>query len=354
MSSCDVFLGKDPDGSPRGIFNHIWTDFNETYPFFDIKGIDWHERRGVYSAKIRQNMTDYELFCVCAEMLNELNDAHVSLITPFGNSNFLMYDSIDYYDYFYYLEQPSDPKPFAPFSVEIVREEYLENRGIFTGDDIGFLYGTFKPDKATLPVGYIFIYDFGSPVIGVDAIPDWTKKINDIVRLFINNTDGLVLDIRNNLGGIGSNMDYIAGRFAAMPKKYAKSRTKNGPGRNDFSPPMTWTVKPAGPLYTKRVILLTNKETVSAGEWFTLALRTQDHVIHAGEKTFGSFSARIIRSLINGWQYAIPVQRVEDMNGKCWEGVGIFPDDEHIVHNTWEELLQNRDAQLEYALSFFQ
>ena len=363
MSSCHVILGNDPDSSPRGIFNHIWTDFNETYPLFDAREIDWHEVRGIYSEKIRQDMTDYELFLVCAEMLNLLKDAHVGLITPFGNSNFLMYkdieyegikyENIDYYDYFYYLEIPSSPKPFPPFSLELVREEYLEDRGVFTGDDMGFLYGTFKSDKSKLPIGYIFIYDFGSPIIGIDAIPDWAKKINDIVRLFINNTDGLVLDIRNNTGGIGSNMDYIAARFAAEPRKYAKSRTKNGPGRNDFSVPMTWTIKPAGPLYTKRIVLLTNEETVSAGEWFTLALRTQDHVIHAGEKTFGSFSARIIRSLVNGWQYAIPVQRVEDINGKCWEGVGIFPDDEHIVDNTWEGLLENKDAQIEYALSFF-
>ena len=89
FSTCQLFLGQDPDKSPMGIFNRIWTDFNETYALFDARNIDWDEIYGIYSPKIHPTMNDFELFRVCAQMLNELNDSHVNLITPFGHSKYL-------------------------------------------------------------------------------------------------------------------------------------------------------------------------------------------------------------------------------------------------------------------------
>jgi C-terminal processing protease CtpA/Prc len=84
-----------------------------------------------------------------------------------------------------------------------------------------------------------------------------------------------------------------------------------------------------------------------------MALKTQSHVTHVGTTTCGAFSARVIRPLINGWEYSISVLKVTDMAGKCYEGIGISPNKEHIVKNDWEELRRNRDAQIEYALSLF-
>jgi C-terminal processing protease CtpA/Prc len=92
---------------------------------------------------------------------------------------------------------------------------------------------------------------------------------------------------------------------------------------------------------------------MSASEWFVMALRTQDHVTHVGTRTSGAFSARVIRPLINGWEYSVSIQKVTDMDGKCYEGTGISPNKEHIVENIWEEIYHGRDAQLDYALSVF-
>jgi C-terminal processing protease CtpA/Prc len=87
------------------------------------------------------------------------------------------------------------------------------------------------------------------------------------------------------------------------------------------------------------------------GEWLTLALRTQDHITHAGGTTNGAFSLSLERSLINGWIYSVSVQKVTDVNGICYEGIGITP--EYAVTNTEEEIAANKDAQLEYARDLF-
>jgi C-terminal processing protease CtpA/Prc len=44
-----------------------------------------------------------------------------------------------------------------------------------------------------------------------------------------------------------------------------------------------------------------------------------------GVKTSGGFSPRIVRPLINGWHYSISVMEVTNMEGKCFEGIGIQP-----------------------------
>jgi hypothetical protein len=354
ISACNVFLGPDSGNDPTSIFDLIWTDLDKKYALFDVKGIDWKETRKKYSPQISPGMSDYELFEVCARMLNTLNDPHVFLATPFAHSYFLNYPGMDYYDLYY-----RNREPFPPFSRELIREIYLDNLGVVAGNG-RFLYGKIKLDKSSKrPVGYIYITDFLDFNLGSDIIPDWAKEIDDIVKS-IADTDLLILDIRNNNGGLGSNVNYIAGRFTSVQKDYMKSSTKNGPGRSDFTNPITWTIKPDGTRYTKSIILLTNRETVSAGEWFATALRTQSHVTHVGEKTRGAFSARVVRPLKNGWEYTIAVQKVLNMDGVCLEGVGIVPDIE--VENSWDKInsrnaqgqyVPPEDSQLECALKVF-
>ena len=336
MTACQAFLGPEPDISPRGIFDRIWTDFNETYALFEERGINWNEVKDIYSPQISPDMGNFELFRVCANMLNTLNDPHVYFVSPFGHSKLLYYDFEDR----------------EPFSLDIIRGRYLEDGGKFAGD-WKFLYGIINESKSKRRVGYIYIREFsGDFEMKAKATQSWAKKINDIITE-LGDTDYLVLDVRSNTGGLGSNMNYIAGRFASVKKDYMKVSTKNGPGRNDFSDPITFAIKPAITRYTRPIALLTNRETVSAAEWFTVALRTQKHITQVGETTNGAFSPRLMRPLINGWMYTISIQKVKCMDGKCYEGIGITPNEEHIISNTWEDLYSGLDTQLEYALSLY-
>jgi hypothetical protein len=173
-------------------------------------------------------MGDFDLFRVCSNMLNDMKDPHVGIIAPFGYSEFLKYKDLDYEEFAY--------GSMEPFNISVACT-YLTDKYTVAGDG-SFLYGTFKvnPD-----VGYLFINDFYEYKLGFDIIPDWVKEIDGIIKKLMD-TDMLVLDIRGSWGGLGSNMDYIASRFAATQEDYIQFCTKNGPGHNDFSTPITWSI----------------------------------------------------------------------------------------------------------------
>jgi len=308
LLSCELLLGPEPDTSPEGILKSLWDDFNNIYAYMDFRMSenllfdDWYDvyynqQRG-YARRVTSNMSDDSLFNVCAWMLRELKDPHVGLYAPgkFASS---------------YTEDDED------FNLELIKQQ-LTNRG--TGKYKNFYYGTFSSAN----IGYIHIIGFTED--NVDPMNQtWGKAIDDII-IDIAHTDALILDIRGNRGGHVYAMEYIAARFASAHKEYLIARQKNGPGPNDYQKPRTHIITPANIRYTKPILLLTNKDTVSVSERFTMALRTQDHITHIGTKTRGALSVRIERPMINGWFYSISSERVTDMNGKIYEGVGIEPD----------------------------
>jgi len=341
LSTCQLFLGPDPDDSPRGIFDTIWNDFNVSYALFNHKGIDWNKVYDHFSAQIYQGMSSGELENVCRDMLSVLEDAHVSL-NGFDTGSLGTYSFVD-----------GEIVERQPFTHDLIHSVAYNNyispshSSFFNlGAGYGFTYGRFKNSAN---IGYLRINGFDKSSGFFNDVGSWAKAIDGILQ-YLMDTDALVLDIRNNYGGLATNMFYIASRFVSTQTDFATVRTKSGPGHDDFSASATYTIKPAGTRYTKPVILLTNNQSVSNAEMFTLALLTQPNVIHVGSTTRGALSTRIIKPLINGWHYTLSIQIKSDMNGICWEGIGISPNPENISENTKEELDDRIDTQLQFAL----
>jgi carboxyl-terminal processing protease len=334
LSACQLFLGQDPDTGPEEILRSLWNDFNNIHANLDFRMCSntrynswydvYHNPHSGYALKINSGMSEESLFNVCANMLKELNDPHVGLFAP-GKFSSSYYDN--YHD---------------DFSISTVKSKLIENGN---NSYTNFLYGRFleEPD-----IGYIYIALF-TDEDSEHENKEWGKAIDNILKSLAS-AIAIVLDVRSNRGGEIFVMEYIASRFASEQKDYLKARTKSGPGANDLSAPKIYTIKPfkdvSGSMagYTKPIILLTNRNSVSAAEWFTLALRTQSHVTHAGTPTCGALSSRKDRPMINGWFYSTSPERTTDMNGIYYEGIGISPNEEHIIAN------QIGDEQLEYAL----
>ena len=337
LSTCELFLGQDPDTSPEEVLKSLWNDFNNIHANLDFRmcsntkynswyDVYYNEHNG-YALKITSNMSEESLFNVCANMLKELNDPHVGLYAP-GKFVGSYYDS--------YRED---------FSLSTVKSYLIDN-----GNNVyrNFLYGKFSTEP---DIGYIHIALFTDGDSEQDD-NDWGRAIDNIIN-DLANTNAIVLDVRGNRGGQILAMEYIATRFISEQKDYIKTRIKNGPGPNDLSAPKIYTIKPFSIVsddmysYTKPIVLLTNRNSVSAAEWFTFALRTQSHVTHTGTPTCGALSSRIDRPMINGWYYSISPERVTDMNGVYYEGIGISPNEEHIRVNTPNT---TGDEQLDYAI----
>jgi len=335
LSACRFFLGPEPDTGPSEVLKSLWNDFNNIHANLDYRmsanlnykswyDVYYNTQTG-YALKIKPDMSEESLFEICADMLQELQDPHVGLFSPdYGTRTYNK--GVNEY-----------------FNIEKARS-YLNGNG---AGNKNFAYGTFfsNPD-----IGYVYISEFLNEKIG--TVGQEIESAIDSILSSLEKTKALVLDVRNNRGGDIYVMEYIAARFTSESKDYCKVVNKKGPGPNDFSAPIIYTIKSIKKAsdnrygYTKPIVFLTNRNTVSMAEWFTMALRTQSHVTHIGTPTCGAFSPRKDRFMINGWVYSISPGRVTDMNGINYEGIGITPDEENIIANTTNQT----DNQLEEAV----
>ena len=69
-------LNRDPEKN----FEEFWKTFNNRYPFFEIRNVDWQKQHETYRPRVTSQTCDEELFEIFCQMLEPLNDGHVSLI----------------------------------------------------------------------------------------------------------------------------------------------------------------------------------------------------------------------------------------------------------------------------------
>jgi len=329
-TGCDqLLLGDAEDNTVINNFEVFWNDYNDHYANFRVKNIDWQAEYDLYRPQLNAASTEEDLYNVMVPMLARLNDGHVSLNTerddlPFFKSGFAtrLFDSGDYI-----------------FDRSLVKEHYLESvLGNF--DDVIF--------HGMLPgnIGYMFWGEI--PEAGLP----FTEEIMDRMMADFADTDGIIIDIRDNDGGEDEAGRLIAGYFTNDEPLYMLSRYKIGPGVDDFEPMREWRVPSrAEPAYNKPVVVLMDRYCISAGETFALALRTLPQVTMVGDTTNGAFSDTVNRELPNRWFYRIPIAEVFDGQGRSWEGIGLPPD--IVIRNTPEEVTAGEDKMLELALEQF-
>ena len=324
FQSCAFFYGQKAELSYIEMFDSLWKNYDETYALFDVRGLDWKEQYNICRPLIHDDMTDKDFLEVLKKLLYPLNDAHVYVKASIGCLN-------------------SGEDNVIPdiFSLDAVCEEYIDSPKK-CGNKI-ITYGRLNTDSQ---IGYIHIAAFSSGQTGINQKQNWADDI-DLALDELKDTKSIILDVRGNRGGLTGNVTRISGRFCAQNKTYALSRTKNGPGRNDFGNAVELEIKKNGDWqYTKPVILLTNAQTMSAGEEFTMALVSQPHVTQVGNHTCGVFSLSLERCLANGWKYSVSVQKVTDADGNIPEGKGIVPNAENLILN----VSVNDDLQMERAI----
>jgi len=322
--ACDPELGDDASrADPVANFEQLWGDFDRYYGLFAVKGVDWDALHAEYAPQVRPDSTRAELHAVFADLLGHLGDTHVSLY-PAGDPELPVWNHL----------RVDGVMPAGNYDYELIRRDYLDDH-VDGGElvEYGRLAGG---------LGWIHIKLFDGNRRG------WRRTMDDIFAA-LGDAPGIVVDVRDCPGGLDPLVQYIAGRFAADRRLFMTARKRSGPDRDDFTAPEAWYVEPTDDTYIKPVVLLTSFLTQSAGETFTLAMTTQDHVIHIGEATNGALSDNIMRDLPNGWMFTISVGDYRGPTGASYEGVGVPPDEE--VLNTAEEVLAGTDRALERAIA---
>ncbi len=274
-------------------FEYLWQTFDRNYALFGPKRIDWDALYRVYRPRVTAQTTDEELFDVMASLLGHLNDNHVRLQSPARR----------------FQSGILGEMTMEGFSLDLIKEKYL--RGRFTPKVNGvFHYGWVSDD-----VGHFHFRSFGNREASAEAI-------DEIIRELVG-AKAIIVDVRGNGGGDDRVGKLVADRFADRKRLYMLTQIRNGPKRDDFSPPKYWYVEPVGPRpFTKPVILLTHRFSVSAAENFALAMRLLPHVTVVGDATSGVFADVYRDRLPNGWQFSVSYKLFVDQDGFCWEGTG--------------------------------
>ena len=158
-------------------------------------------------------------------------------------------------------------------------------------------------------IGYLRITQFseGVPELVKEAIEELSQK--DI--------EGLILDLRNNSGGLVSSGLAVADAFLSNQPIV---ETKNREGINDAIP------SGKNILYEGKMVTLVNGGTASASEILAGALQDNGRSQLLGSRTFGKGLIQSLSTLSDGSGLAVTVASYLTPSGRDIQNLGIEPD----------------------------
>ena len=300
-----------------GNFDALADIIDTHYCFLSDKDIDWKEVTQRYRSQITKDTDALGLFFICAAMLDELKDGHVNLSSRFSSSYYRAWWS----DY------PQD------FNLRTLEEYYLDFDWLTT---TGIMYKQLPNE-----IAYMYVPSFSNTI---------SETSLDYILALMYNSRGLIIDIRDNGGGMLTNINTLVARFINETFVGGYIQHKTGPGHDDFSEPYPVKYDPAPEYRVKwegEIIVLTNRSCFSAANNFVSVMKELPNVTIVGAKTGGGGGMPFTSELPVGWSIRFSACPILDAQKKVIEN-GIEPDIE--VHATDEELAQGRDAILEYAM----
>lgn len=299
--------------SKKGNFEALWKIMDEHYCFFSYKNVDWDEVYIRYSERISENMSNEALFAVLAEMLAEVQDGHVNMIAN--------HDVARYWKWF--EDYPDN------FDTQI-QKNYIGTDYSIAG---GLKYKILEDN-----IGYIY---YGSFASGIGE-----SNINQVLdRMAV--CEGIILDIRDNGGGLLTNSDKLASHFFNEKTLVGYIMHKTGKEHDDFSEPYEIFVEPSdGVKYQKKVVLLTNRSCYSAANDFVNSMRYAPNVTIVGDRTGGGSGLPFSSELPNGWSIRFSASPILDA-AKNQTEFGIDPDVE--IDMTDEDINRGLDTIIEKA-----
>ena len=188
----------------------------------------------------------------------------------------------------------------APFVVEITREiiTVTSAKGLLLEDGIG----------------YLRIAQFQRPTAEVVE-----KIIGDLVEKNESDLDSLIIDLRNNPGGLLDSSIDISNLFIDEPGivVYTEGRT---PSSN-----MSFPTKPGDILNGAPIVVLMNVGSASASEIVAGALQDHKRAIIMGEESFGKGSVQSMMGLQDGYGLKLTTARYFTPSGRSIQAKGISP-----------------------------
>lgn len=296
LSSCEkAFMEPNPEVNNLAIYDEYWKLVSEKFAMFDDPGkaINKEKLHTTTRALVNNNLSSSELFNVLGKITIALKDGHSFLESDFA-----------------YQSYSADAEIPTNLNQNIVDNIYLNNNVQLQGD--GLKYTLLNNGN----VGYIQYRDFDNEVT--------TGMMNSILTYF-ENTNGIILDVRENGGGDPSYAALIASHFTNSSVYIGYENFKTGPAADDFSRSEINLHPTSGKKYLKPLIVLTNIYCFSATTTLIYHLNPLPNVTFIGGKTGGGSGSTADGFLANGWKWGLSTSEFIDWEGRRLDN-GFEPD----------------------------
>ncbi len=331
--------------NPEFIFEHAWHTFNDYYPFFSLRKVDWQQQWDLFRPMVTAETTQEELLTILADMLSPIDDGHVFLSVetdeleqgfsseqPRGWQKTIMAGAK-----LYALESDDDLEPDDDLYDTVAQgiktsfneaialyygtEELQSSTSETSGDDSPIIYwGRLEGNIGYLQVNAM---EF-SEEDDIDLQLLTLKTQMDSILDSMGDTDGMIIDVRFNEGGYDQFALTLASYFTDQERLvFSKENYNlgNATERKEF-----FVTPNQGQNYTKPITLITGPNTGSAAEIFTLAMKVMPHVSVIGEPTQGILSDVLDFTLMDGWNLGLSYQVYYSAEDSIYEATGITPD----------------------------
>ena len=279
------------------LFDQVWEDFDQHYSYFEHKQIDWDALQARYRSGFDRALRADAFAEEISTMLAELHDFHVAVRKPGGD----------------YVEVHT--REIARNYTSAPRNRYAPS-GYQSIDDVVW-HGWLDNNIAYLRIDTLASDAFAN--IGDDVIENLFATYAS--------ADAMIVDIRPNNGGDETIAMKFAARFTDANRTYGYTRTRNGPGHDDFDSLAEKALTPsAGTRFLKPAACLIGQRCLSSAEWFTLMMRACPNVTLIGDTTRGSSGNPRTFELSNGVEYTVPTWIAYTDEQVPFEDVGIAPD----------------------------
>jgi carboxyl-terminal processing protease len=164
--------------------------------------------------------------------------------------------------------------------------------------------------------------------------------------------DGIVIDLRGNVGGLAAMLMGISGHFVSEPKSLGVMKTRDTELRFMANPRLVNAKGERVSTFGGPVAILVDAMTGSASECFAGGMQSIGRVRVFGQTSMGQALPALFDRLPNGDVLIHAYGDFVTANGTRLEGRGVVPD--VAVPLRREELLAGRDAPLEAALQWIE